>query len=888
MSAASPTAAERRRQIEEKHALVMKKRQQADEHAARARAQQARDKAAEQHALDERARRIDRSERQAMIAARVRDHHDAKAAAVSREEREKEKKRTARWAKVREVGERLSEISVSWEDLPRIPDEVFETPASCEIISLNLVGLGLEAVSPKVGETFTSLRMLKLDSNKVQSLPENLCALPELREISAVRNRIRSLPFQFGLLCTLRTLSLPSNELTSLPPTMKMLVSLQHLNLARNRLVELPPMGDLPLRRVNLNHNMLSSLMPLFQVTSGEYAAGTSLTVLACNHNRLVALPSKISLAQNLAELYVCNNQLTRIPVTLGDCGYMERFWCDWNQLPELPVSMANWFVLKELKAEGNPIARPPPELIFGPGGCQGRQAKKMVAWCKRFNTQTQTKGYRQVLTDLQRSLSRIGGWDADPDEMTDEYKALMDVFEPDVQALPANPAKRAMMTAEDYDDGGIPRFYCFVLDDLFSRILPLVQPNYEALSMIPGAQEALGEEFFLHTRAELVEAITEYDDAYGRVGALTKEGQFRRCSCQDRRGRRRVCIPPAPGMMCKRRPVVWLRMQLTSPEQYQFHQLRRNEIKTLNSAIKDCTEKAEAYLGTRWGKRTTRKRARQLAKESRATRYMQRTQAKRDRREKARDKKSAGSLKRRLERFRKKNTAHRAKVTAERARLQEERDTVFGQAKAELEERLATIDELLGKENCLEGSDGEEFDDVQKENDEYEGVREEAELEEQIEDMRELQDDEAREAEQQKRYNRMRWRELLRATTQVAHDEYIREQCDIVRENVKQQFVLLSKVTKNWLSQAVKACYEAWRDWARTSVQQRTHHQESKQKAAQLERDAENTRLILEAMEAEKWVEKFDEFSERVFFEHKETGEIAWDEKPKRGFVRR
>ena len=49
--------------------------------------------------------------------------------------------------------------------------------------------------------------------------------------------------------------------------------------------------------------------------------------------------------------------------------------------------------------------------------------------------------------------------------------------------------------------------------------------------------------------------------------------------------------------MMCKRRPVVWLRMQLTSPEQYQFHQLRRNEIKTLNSAIKDCTEKAEAPL---------------------------------------------------------------------------------------------------------------------------------------------------------------------------------------------------------------------------------------------------------------------------------------------------
>ena len=30
----------------------------------------------------------------------------------------------------------------------------------------------------------------------------------------------------------------------------------------------------------------------------------------------------------------------------------------------------------------------------------------------------------------------------------------------------------------------------------------------------------------------------------------------------------------------------------------------------------------------------------------------------------------------------------------------------------------------------------------------------------------------------------------------------------------------------------------------------------------------------------------RLDEFTERVYFEHSETGEIVWDEKPVRGFI--
>ena len=36
--------------------------------------------------------------------------------------------------------------------------------------------------------------------------------------------------------------------------------------------------------------------------------------------------------------------------------------------------------------------------------------------------------------------------------------------------------------------------------------------------------------------------------------------------------------------------------------------------------------------------------------------------------------------------------------------------------------------------------------------------------------------------------------------------------------------------------------------------------------------------------MEIVKWIEGWDDFTERVTFTHEETGEVVYDEKPKRG----
>ena len=817
------------------------------------------------------------------------------------------------------------------------------TNSSDEIISLNLVGLGLQEISDRVGSTFTSLRSLKLDSNKISTIPNNICQLPELRDISAVKNAIVSLPFNIGLLVNLRTLCIPNNRLTTLPTTMKLLVHLSVLNVECNHIRSIPMLGNLPLKRINFNNNKITSLMNVFTTTKdvkrGTFPLGQSLLVLSCNNNQLDCLPSKISTAVNLKELYLANNKLIALPSTLGNCKKIERFWVDWNpKLTEIPVSISNWHYLIELKAEGCPISRPPPELMFKSGG---RQTKKdctlIVQWCSKFTQQTTTNNYRGVIADLQKCLERIGQYDPEAEEDAelekeereeeqeekkshagelqdydsddDEdssvnssrssnrsnkkktltfYQQLCDVFEPNVRAFPKNSAKVAMMMEPDYDDGGVPLFYTFVLDALYERILPLLQPNYEALTMIPGAQEALQDEFFLHSKEDLIEAIAEYDDAYGPIGALYKSSQFKKCSCVDARGRKRVCIPPGPGKMCQRKPVVWVRMTITTPEQYQYHQLKRNEIKTMVSALNDCKQKATLYLESRMGKRAMSKRGKALAKESRVIKRNTARNFKNKIKNKKVSQKSEKKKKHRIETLKKSEVKYRKGLLKEQQKLTEEEDLVFGQAKEELDARLITIALLLDKGNCLENSDGEELDELNEEWAEIEDKNEEKDLVEDIDDLEELDSDEEEQVRVQATQDRMSWFELIKHMRVVAEEEYVQEQMNIVREAVEEQFALLKKVMKSWNSSAVKTCYEAWRDWAKKMAKSKKDSVLSKSKASELKTQSAEQKLMYEAMEAEKWTEGWDEFTERVFFEHIETGEIAWDVKPKRGFVSR
>ena len=161
---------------------------------------------------------------------------------------------------------------------------------------------------------------------------------------------------------------------------------------------------------------------------------------------------------------------------------------------------------------------------------------------------------------------------------------------------------------------------------------------------------------------------------------------------------------------------------------------------------------------------------------------------------------------------------------------------------------------------------------------------KEEEDLEEAIDEDAEPTEEEKEETDLQKRYNRMTWRELLRETKKVAYDEYIAEEQETVREAVKQQFLLLKRVMKGWNSSAVKSCFLAWGGWAKSNRANREHADNAERKARELQEEAAAARKELEDLEIAKWEEGWDEFTERVTFTHAETGEMVYDEMPKRG----
>jgi hypothetical protein len=126
----SPTAAERKATIAAKNEVVNRKRRQTQEIINRKdrMAKEAKDE--EKRALDEQSRVMGGEERQRMIEERQENYRNAAIDAINREEAEKEVNRLKRWDEIKQVGIEISEISVNWEDLPRLPDILFdENPA---------------------------------------------------------------------------------------------------------------------------------------------------------------------------------------------------------------------------------------------------------------------------------------------------------------------------------------------------------------------------------------------------------------------------------------------------------------------------------------------------------------------------------------------------------------------------------------------------------------------------------------------------------------------------------------------------------------------------------------------------------------------------------------
>jgi Leucine-rich repeat (LRR) protein len=216
-------------------------------------------------------------------------------------------------------------------------DEALKQPA--KVVRLNLGYRGLEELSPDIA-MFVNLEDLRLNGNKLTSLPDaigklaklkrlevsenQLTTLPAaigglaaLKRLDANRNPLKALPAEIGRLTQLRRLSLMYCPVESLPPEIGALANLQVLNMAMHRMKALPPeIGNLTA--------LVHLLLPGERTADGK-------------HFGLEALPPEIGKLTNLVELHLMFNRLKELPAEIGNLTKLEKLGIAANLLESLP-----------------------------------------------------------------------------------------------------------------------------------------------------------------------------------------------------------------------------------------------------------------------------------------------------------------------------------------------------------------------------------------------------------------------------------------------------------------------------------------------------------------------------------------------------------------------
>lgn len=159
----------------------------------------------------------------------------------------------------------------------------------------------------------TSLRVLRLYGNSLDSLSFRIGNLVNLEELYLGRNDLKILPPEIGKLKKLRILSVQYNEIEQLPAEIGQLDQLEQLILNQNKLRCLPSsLGHLKnLQMLQVKFNFLDSL-------PSSIGGCQALQFVYLNRNNILALPESLSEISGLKEIYMAGaGQMTDVPEIL-------------------------------------------------------------------------------------------------------------------------------------------------------------------------------------------------------------------------------------------------------------------------------------------------------------------------------------------------------------------------------------------------------------------------------------------------------------------------------------------------------------------------------------------------------------------------------------------
>jgi Leucine-rich repeat (LRR) protein len=155
------------------------------------------------------------------------------------------------------------------------------------------------------------------------------------REIYLNDRSINSIPEEIELLTNLRTLEITTNNLTKIPNGIGNLTNLKRLDLSGNYLREIPRDFSrlINLTEINVNRNKI-------QIFPQQFCFLTNLTIINISHNELTIITHDISLLQKLNILTLDNNLLCDLPKELGLLTNLTRIDLEYNPFKRSLISL--------------------------------------------------------------------------------------------------------------------------------------------------------------------------------------------------------------------------------------------------------------------------------------------------------------------------------------------------------------------------------------------------------------------------------------------------------------------------------------------------------------------------------------------------------------------
>eukprot|EP00934_Nitzschia_sp_Nitz4_P008053 Nitzschia sp. Nitz4//scaffold46_size129759//105623//106651//NITZ4_003520-RA/size129759-augustus-gene-0.13-mRNA-1//1//CDS//3329552652//8043//frame0 len=241
---------------------------------------------------------------------------------------------------------------------------------------------GRKVVAQKL-ENATKTGVLSLSEHKLETCPEQIFQIPNLRTLDLSKNEISALGPKFSTLVQLKSLNLEQNKLPAGSlSAIEAMSKLQNLSLGSNRLgkpavaaasgTTAPPANSAPfpeklpkgLKQLKLSSNFFSNIpRPIL-------APNTLLKLekLDLSMNQLAVVPPEISNLAALTDLNLDNNVIVSLPEELGKLSKLKVLslksnhisvsstqWSDKNPQP-LPESIFTQTPMIDLNLHGNPM----------------------------------------------------------------------------------------------------------------------------------------------------------------------------------------------------------------------------------------------------------------------------------------------------------------------------------------------------------------------------------------------------------------------------------------------------------------------------------------------------------------------------------------------------